>query len=195
MIARRENKKNNIPEQDKLKPPIDSIKSSQGTTAVFIQTMAVAAVTGIIGKRMNIPAGILLFSMIGVICLKLFCSKAYMPIWAKRLAQVLSGAYIGCSMSYNDVLELKYLIIPAVLLLLGYFTICLIVGKVLSKHFGMSLKEGMLVATPAGASDMALISSDLGVQSNDLIALQIIRMVVVISVFPQIINLIVKLAG
>ena len=38
---------------------------------------------------------------------------------------------------------------------------------------------------------MALISADLGVQSPDLIVLQVVRMLVVISVFPQIINLLV----
>ena len=37
---------------------------------------------------------------------------------------------------------------------------------------------------------MALISSDLGVEDKTVIELQIIRMVVVISVFPQIISVI-----
>ena len=114
-------------------------------------------------------------------------------MWAKKLAQVLSGTYIGCSIGYDDVLELRFLIMPAVLLVVGYFIACFIVGKVLSRYFRMSLKEAMLAATPAGASDMALISSDLGVQSTDLMVLQIIRLVIVVSLFPQIINLIVKL--
>ena len=61
----------------------------------------------------------------------------------------------------------------------------------MAKVCGMSRRESMLAATPAGASDMALISADLGVQSPDLIVLQVVRMLVVISVFPQIINLLV----
>ena len=82
--------------------------------------------------------------------------------------------------------------IPAViLLLLGYMVTCLIVGGIMAKVCGMSRRESMLAATPAGASDMALISADLGVQSPDLIVLQVVRMLVVISVFPQIINLLV----
>lgn len=40
------------------------------------------------------------------------------------------------------------------------------------------------MTTPAGASDMALISADLGVTNKAVIELQIIRMMVVISVFP-----------
>ena len=192
---RREKEKVTVPQNT------DSISIEQTriikehTLPEFIQTMGVAAFFGVIGKILGIPAGVLLFSLIGVISFKLIFDKAYMTMWAKRFAQVLAGAYIGCSMTYGDILELKYLFIPSLLLLLGYSITCFIVGNLLSKYFGMSIEEGMLVATPAGASDMALISSDLGVQSTDLIVLQIIRVVVVISVFPQIINLIVKFVG
>lgn len=174
---------------------IEQTKSQEYNTTVFIQTLAIASVCGILGKLLKIPAGILVFSMIGVICFKLRFNKVCMPMWAKRIAQVLSGAYIGCSINYSDVKELKFLIIPALLLLLGYFTACILVGKLLSKYFNMSTKEAMLAATPAGASDMALISSDLGVHSADLNVLQIIRLIAVVSVFPQIINIIVKLVS
>ena len=48
----------------------------------------------------------------------------------------------------------------------------------------------MLMATPAGASDMALISADLGVTDRAVVELQIARMVIVIAVFPQVIALV-----
>ena len=41
--------------------------------------------------------------------------------------------------------------------------------------------------SPAGASDMALISADMGVNSTLLIVAQILRLVAAASVFPQII--------
>ena len=195
IIARRENKKATLEESVILISPKEQVIPENHTPTVFVLTMVVAFAAGILGKILNIPAGTLLFSMIGVICFKLVLNKSYMPLWVKRFAQVLSGAYIGCFMGYSDVVELKYLLLPALLLSLGYFATCIIVGKVLSKYFGMSLKEAMLVATPAGASDMALISSDLGVQSTDLVVLQIIRLIVVVSVFPQIIHLIVTLVN
>jgi len=195
LIARRRDKKCGAPSQEKPEAPVERVKSGEHTTGVFIQTIAIATLGGIIGNLLGIPAGVLLFSMLSVIGIKLVRNKAYMPMWAKRLAQVLSGAYIGCGMSFSDVLELKYLLVPALLLALGYFITCLIVGNILCKRFGMSIKEAMLAATPAGASDMALISSDLGVQSTDLVVLQIIRLVVVVSLFPQIIHLIIKLVG
>lgn len=195
VVPRRNSQKDRISRAEKPTPSEESCSSSKYSTPAFIQTIFVAAFSGILGKILNIPAGILIFSMIGVLCFQLLDHKTYMPLWAKRLAQMLSGAYIGGSMSYSDIVELKYLVVPALTLLLGYFITCLLLGRALSKHFDMSIKEAMLVATPAGATDMALISSDLGVESADLIVLQVIRLLVVVSVFPQIISLVVKLAG
>ena len=105
---------------------------------------------------------------------------------------MLSGCYIGSSVTLQDVLELKELIPAVILLLLGYTAACLVIGSIISRPCGMSRRESMLAATPAGASDMALISADLGGQSPDLIVLQVVRMLVVISVFPQIIHLLVR---
>lgn len=170
-------------------------KMSDGSkkTSAFVLTAVVAAVCGIIGKWSGVPVGALLFALIGVIALKLLFDKAYLPIWMKRAAQVLSGCYIGSSVTLQDVLELKELIPAVILLLLGYTAACLVIGSIISGLCGMSRRESMLAATPAGASDMALISADLGVQSPDLIVLQVVRMLVVISVFPQIIHLLVRL--
>ncbi len=154
-----------------------------------------AGVTGLIGAVLKVPAGAMSFSMVGVIILKLAGIPVSMPLLAKRIAQVLAGAYIGCSIGYEDVLELKYLVLPSLVLLAGYFLNCWIVGHLLSKRFGMLPEEGMLAATPAGASDMALISSDMGVQSADLIVLQIIRKLVVVMLFPPIICWLVALSG
>lgn len=153
----------------------------------FIITIAIAALGGIIGKLLAIPSGVLLFSMISTVCINLFLYKAYMPIWAKRLAQVLSGAFIGCSIDYNSLLELRYLIIPSIIIVIAYFINCFVIGTILNKAFKMPVKEAFLAATPAGATDMALISSDIGAYSIDLVVIQIIRLLTVISIFPQVI--------
>ena len=156
----------------------------------FFLTIAVAFGFGMLGRALHIPAGPLVFSMLGVIGLKLFIGRAHMPMWAKRIAQVLAGAYIGCGIAPGDLEELKYLLLPAVILLIGYFANALLTGRLLHKLLGIPLREAMLMATPAGASDMALISSDLGIRDPMLIELQILRLVVVVAVFPQLIQLI-----
>jgi hypothetical protein len=161
----------------------------------LLLTLLVALVCGILGKWIGIPAGALVFSMLGVIALKLSTGKAFLPVWAKRLAQMLSGAYIGSGIGREDLLALRFVIFPAVLLLVCYFANALLTGRLMHRLFGLGRREAMLAATPAGATDMALISSDLGISSSTLIELQVIRMIVVISLFPQIIRIVVAAFG
>lgn len=72
---------------------------------------------------------------------------------------------------------------------------CFAAGKLESKLFGYGRKEGMLMASPAGASDMALIMEDLHVKNTDVVIMQVVRAAVVMALFPQIINLICFIVG
>lgn len=157
--------------------------------------ISIAAIFGIIGKLTKIPSATLVFSMLGVMVLKLTVNRGYIPIWMRRLAQVLSGAYIGSNIGLSEVMEMKYLVIPAFILIFSYLIACFIIGEILHKTCNMQIGESMLAATPAGASDMALIAADIGIESADVIVLQIIRLVTVVSIFPQIIRIIVSIVG
>ena len=85
--------------------------------------------------------------------------------------------------------------ISAVVLLAGYFGNCFLMGWLLPRVTHLNRAEAMLIATPAGASDMALISSDLGVDNPDVAFLQVLRMIIVVTVFPHIVNLVLHLVG
>ncbi|MDT8900346.1 AbrB family transcriptional regulator [Anaeroselena agilis] len=165
-------------------------KSKTKSWAAFAATMVVAIIFGVAGKYSGLPAGAFVFSIISVLILKLTFDFAYLPRWAKQGAQVLSGAYIGSSIMMADILDMRYLLLPILVIVIGYAANCFITGKIISKMHGITEKEAMLITTPAGASDMALISSDMGVQNTDIVVMQIIRAVVVMTFFPQIISLI-----
>lgn len=166
--------------------------SADRRPAVFALTFGVALLSGLAGNRLGIPAGTLIGALIGVVVLKLSSGKSYLPMWCKRLAQALSGAYIGSTMTMQDILEIRLLAVPILVIVAGYTANCFAMGYLLYRFCGMTRKEGMLAATPAGASDMALISMDVGVQSADLLVLQVIRLVVVVSVFPPILSLVLQ---
>lgn len=167
--------------------------TNNDTIGDLIITLLIAIIFGLIGKVSKVPSATLVLSMISVIVFKLTTNRGSMPRWMRRLAQVLSGAYIGSGIEMSHIMEMKYLIIPIFILITGYLIACFIIGWLMHKRCSMPIAETMLAATPAGASDMALISADMGIKSADVIVLQIIRMVVVISMFPQIIHFISKL--
>lgn len=161
----------------------------------YLPVLAVALVFGTLGHYSRIPAGILIFSLTAVLGYSFLRGKADFPHWTRGFAQMLAGAYIGAGITSRDIAELAYLLIPAFILMTGYTLNCFFTGWLLRRHCGMTHRESMLAAIPAGATDMALISMDLGVQSADLILLQVLRVIVVSTIFPQILYVLLHLLG
>ena len=159
-----------------------------------VLTFAVAAVCGLIGKASPMPSGTMGFATLGSIAFACaFPGKAQMPRLLRKCAQLLSGAYVGASIGAAQLKLLSTLGLPVVILITGYTFGCFAIGYLLYRAGCFSRREGMLAATPAGASDMALISADLGVSNVKLIVLQVLRLVVVVLVFPSILSFVVHL--
>ncbi|MFV0497930.1 MAG: AbrB family transcriptional regulator [Candidatus Fimivivens sp.] len=159
----------------------------------FLAAVAAAVAGGLVGEMSRIPAGALLFSIMATIAAKQFFPACMLPGWIKRLAQMLAGAYIGTGIGPQDISQMKTLLVPAVVMLAAYVLACILIARILSRCTLLSTSEGMLAATPAGASDMALISADIGISSPDVIILQIGRMLSAVLIFPNIIHFIVGL--
>ncbi len=159
-----------------------------------ILTFAVAAVCGLIGKVSPVPSGTMGFATLGSIVFACaFPGKAQMPRFLRKCAQLLSGAYVGAIIGLEQVKTLMTLGLPVVILISAYLCVCFGVGFVLWRTGCFNRKEGMLAATPAGASDMALISADLGISNAKLIVLQVLRLIAVVLIFPSIISFVVHL--
>jgi len=165
---------------------VKRVKSGMKGVPAFLTTLVVAALFGVIGKLSAIPSGTFLFAILSTLILKLKFDFAYIPRWPKQIVQVLSGAYLGNLITVHDFMTLHRLLIPFGIVLGGYAINCIVTGIIIRKYCGFTTKEAMLITTPAGASDMALISEDLGVKNTDVIILQVIRAVVVMTFFPQI---------
>ncbi|MGI6169950.1 MAG: AbrB family transcriptional regulator [Christensenellales bacterium] len=160
---------------------------------VVVITLVIAVAGGLIGRASGIPAGTMLFALVAVLCLKLWTPFAGMPLWLRRTTQVLSGAYIGCSVTREVILRVPRLFVPVVIVLAGYVINCVLCGYVFSRFWGYTKAEGMLAATPAGSSDMALMSADMGLQSTVVLEFQIVRVLAVNIVFSQILLFISKI--
>lgn len=169
-------------------------KSGKKPLHCVLLTLAAAAAAGCIGKLSGIPSGTFVFAIVAVLVMKLAFDLAYIPKTLKKAVQVLSGCYLGSTVSFGDILEMRCLLLPFIIVVTGYVLNCWITGKIISQTCGFTRKEGMLITTPAGASDMALISADLGVSNTDIVILQVVRAVVVMTLFPQIVNFITAVA-
>lgn len=195
IIHKRQQGEAEPPEPEAAPPPQTAVQKPAHMAAALAVTLVAATAGGLLGRRLGVPAGALIFSMLITTALKMLYRDTYLPLWCRRVAQVLSGCCIGSQMTAGDLLEMRYLILPALILVVGYFANCVIMGYLLHRCFKIPRVEAMLCVSPAGATEMALISADLGVNSPDLIVLQVCRLVGVMTVFPQLISLLLTLAG
>ena len=78
--------------------------------------------------------------------------------------------------------------LPALLILGAYGASFAGLGVIMHRLFGLSKAEGFFVATPAGASDIALVMDDLGMSSARVMIIQVVRLIAVLALFPQAVN-------
>ena len=154
-------------------------------------TVCCATACGVLGYWSGVPAGALLFSLIGVSLLHLGLGHSYMPVSMRRSAMFANGCYIGSTIFLSDILVMHTLLLPALILLTGFLLFCLGMAWLLSRYFGFTIEEGLLIATPAGAIDMMLIAEEMGLRSADVGVMHIFRLLSVITLFPQIIYFVV----
>lgn len=143
-----------------------------------------AAAFGLIGKSLGIPAGTMSFATVGSILSKQLFPKSVIPTPLRKFAQCLSGTYVGASIGLQALIRMQELLLPIAALLLMYCFGCFLLSKVLLWLKLFDKTESMLAVTPAGASDIALIAADFGVQNISLVIIQILRLVTVITLFP-----------
>ena len=176
---------------------VEAVKTKKKKTyqaGNVVLTFAVAAVCGLLGKVSPVPSGTMGFATLGsIIFACAFPGRAQMPKLLRKLAQMLSGAYVGASIGAEQIRVLMTMGVPVLIIVCAYTFACFGIGFFLYKAGCFTRAEGMLAATPAGASDMALISADIGVQNPKLIVLQVMRLIIVVLFFPTILSFVVSL--
>lgn len=155
----------------------------------LLLTIIVAAIAGSIGYFLNIPAGAMTFAMFSISFLNVVFDKGYMPLSLRRLTQMFAGVLIGERMTYGDIISLKNMIIPAIILLLGVIIVNMIIGIVVNKVTCLELTTSLFASAPGGMSDMALIAEDFGADAPKVAILQLARYATIIAVYPIIIKI------
>lgn len=161
-------------------------KKAGGKISDTLLTLAVAALFGLLGRVSPVPGGTMAFATLGAIGFKLAYAKAWLGRPVRKGAQLLSGAYVGAGIGIAQLTQLRFLALPAVALLLSYSVGAILIAALLQRLGIFARREAYLAATPAGASDKALISADLGVYNVKLVLLQVMRLITVILLFPTI---------
>lgn len=161
-------------------------RSSQRPALNSLFALIIASLFAWLISQVVTSLNLMVLALIGMAILNLTVGVKPLPIAYRRVAQVLSGWYVGTSFHSEQLSVLMDLLIPVLTLIPMFLLGCLILGYLVHKFQKMPLTDSMLSAIPAGASDVVLILGDLNIKNSDIVVLQVLRVIVVTSLFPQI---------
>ena len=98
---------------------------------LLLAVLACAVIGGIIGIKLKLPASAMLGSLIAVAVFTVITDIQATPSWIKVLAQMVSGGYIGTTMTSDSIGQMKKMAPTAAFLLLGMLVINLGTGFIL----------------------------------------------------------------
>lgn len=135
---------------------------------------------------LDLPAGCLIGAMVVAFALNF---SGYQMVYPRKMrigAQLLSGVYVGSLLDTSLLFDWKVALLALAVSLVILIINAYVFGYILQRFCHVPLREGLLMLTPAGASDMALISADIGVHSPRLVLMHLYRFIIACSIFPQI---------
>jgi len=154
-------------------------------TVVFLRTIACAAVCGLLVNMTIIPAGPLVGSMLGTIIATLLFKAAYVPQKARTLTMICAGALIGSRIGMAELLGLREIMIPAIILVVVMLASSFLFGILVHKVSKMDIQTCLLASAAGGVVEMALIADEMDADSPKVAAIHFVRFVCVIALFPS----------
>ena len=166
---------------------------NQRNIGKLVLTIVVAFCASYLGSLSGMPAGSLVFSMVCIIILNCTTKLIAVEMNIKIIGQLLAGILVGITVTRETLLMVPALIIPILLLLLSFWIVNIVYGYICYRRGYIDMKSALFASCPAGASDMALIASDLGADLAKTGLIQVVRLIFSVAVMPQLINLYIDL--
>ncbi len=152
----------------------------------FLLTVAVGVCGGLLARRLKVPAGAMVGSMLGVAVFSVLSGHGLFPGEIRPFVQMCSGAVIGVGITRDDVLGLKKMILPIIVLILGLIFLNMSFGLAIHYVGGLDIVTSLFASAPGGVSDMALIADELGANSVEVALLQLTRLLGIYIIFPPV---------
>ena len=155
----------------------------------MLLTLAAALGMGVLVFKLNVPGGMLVGAILGAAALNIATGQAYIFPQARVLAQALTGAYIGCMMTREDVRHLPRLIQPYFFVLVSLLVLNLAMAAVFYRATDLDLLTCLFCAAPGGMSDTPLIAMDMGADGSVVAVMKVVRVIFGMGCLPTVILL------
>ena len=158
----------------------------------FFLTLVVATIGGLIFQKLKAPAGALLGAMFFTALFNVATGYVFIPTGARLYIRIFTGAFVGAGMKKSDIIRLKTIAFPAVLLVLGMLLLNFVLGYGIHGLTGLDLTTAMLGSAPAGVQEMTLMAESFGANVAQIAVLQTVRIFAVVGFMPSLLSIFIK---
>jgi uncharacterized protein len=159
----------------------------------IIYTMLLALIGGLIGYKTKIPAGALLGAMAFVGTVNVIGFKPELPESFNTIAQITLGGFLGLAVTKEVAVGLKNYIIPSLLVVFLLAVFGIITGVIISKVTGTELYTSLFGSVPGGMQEMIVLSESYDVNHPAVVVFQTVRRVLIVILYPIMVQLFTKL--
>jgi membrane AbrB-like protein len=157
-------------------------------TTLALITAGVAA-----GRALKIPAGPLLLPMaLGAALQSTGFTPIELPPWLLAFAYALLGWHIGLRFSLATLTQAARAFPKFIALIFAQLLICGGLGTLLTSFAGVDMLTAFLATSPGGADSIAIIAASAHVDLGFVMAMQTLRLVLVILISPALCRAIVR---
>lgn len=181
-------KQTDQPEQSE---PIINKKKSAGQRQTFINlslTCLAAAAGGILLWQLGVNAGAMIGSMLAVAALNLATNRARSPAILRRVIQTLAGAFIGQSMTRDNLSLMIDLVVPVLIMAVSVVFFLLLISLSLIWLSKLERATCILASAPGGLQELSIIAGDLNADAPKVMVMHTTRLMVVIALFPTLLT-------
>ena len=151
----------------------------------FAVTLLIAAGGGLIGRALRIPAGGLLLPMaLAAVLEAMGLVTLVLPQWLLAITYAFLGWSIGLSFNREILQHAARAMLPITLAIGVMIGVCAALAALLVRAAGIDPLTAYLATSPGGMDSVAIIGAASNVDLSFVMALQVVRLVIVLIVGP-----------
>ena len=158
----------------------------------MVITLLLAAVGGLTGYKIGLPAGAFVGAMTFVAVYNLITNNAMVSLPIKISAQIILGGAIGAGLTINTLKGFKQLLVPICIFLVLLFIFSIVSAFLISKFTNMDIVTALFSCCPGGLTEMTIMADSYKAKAPIVALIHLSRILSVILIYPFIIKLFLK---
>ncbi len=169
--------------------PVEHPPVQRESVGRILALLGVSAVGGVIFKLLSIPSGAIIGALLFSILYSCLFGKVTLPKWVRKFQLIATGAYVGATVTRPVVAGLGELALPILWLLLEIVVTTAVLSALVYRTRRLDLPTTLPSCSPGGMAEMILLADEIGGDVSTVAVVQAFRIVLVVTLFPSLLNL------